>query len=145
SLQVWIRDACTESPDPEWQMPGFDPHPLRLPVPGPAMAIHQVFALGVGIVGQAQLPQRQLEMRFLGVVRVETYGHQNEVRQIRRALAEVKNIVVPGQVRLEAEVGLQRRVLSADTIELGDLRDDVAGCVIVAYPDLVLLRIQILL
>ncbi len=109
------------------------------------MAIHQVFALGVGIVGQAQLPQRQLEMRFLGVVRVETHGHQNEVRQIRRALAEVKNVVVPGQVRLETEMRLQRRVLSANAIELGDLRDDVAGCVIVAYPDLVLLRIQELL
>ena len=48
-------------------------------------------------------------------------------------------------VGLETQVRLQRRVLPADAVELGDLGHDVARCLIVAWPDLILLRIQVLL
>src|SRR5690606_40393053 len=127
SFQIRLVHARTESPDAERQLPRLDPHPLRLAVPGPAMAVHQVFALSLRIIRQAQFPQRQFEMRFLSVVWVEAHCHQDEVRQIRRTLAEVEDVVVPGQVRLEAKMGLQCSVLPADAIELGDLGDDVAG------------------
>ena len=59
------------------------------------MPVHQVLALGMRVVRQAELPQRQFEMRFLRVVRVEADGHQDEVGQVRRALAEVEDVVVP--------------------------------------------------
>jgi hypothetical protein len=98
----------------------------------------------MGVIRQAELPQRQLEIRFLGVVRIETDGHQNEVRQVWCALAEVEDVVVPGHVGLEAQVRLQCRVLPSDAVELGDLGDDVARCVVVADANLVLLRVQIL-
>ena len=109
------------------------------------MAIHQVFTLQVGIVRQAQLPQRQLEVRFLGVMRIDADGDQDEVAQIGRSLAEVEDVVVPRGVGLEAQMGLQRRVLAADLIEPGDLGVDVARRLVVAWAQLVLLRIEVLL
>ncbi|MOA16827.1 hypothetical protein D3C78_1370580 [compost metagenome] len=80
------------------------------------MAGHQVFTEGVGVVIQAQLPQRQFEMRFLGVVRVEADGNQDEVVACGGALAEVQDVVVPGVVEGHAQVRLQRRVVSADAV-----------------------------
>ena len=43
------------------------------------MPVHQVLALEAGVVGQAELPQRQFEMRLLGFVRVQADRHQDEV------------------------------------------------------------------
>src|SRR5690606_25712558 len=56
SFQIRLVHARTESPDAERQLPRLDPHPLRLAVPGPAMAIHQVFTLSLRIIRQAQFP-----------------------------------------------------------------------------------------
>ncbi len=100
---------------------------------------HQVFARRRGVIRQAHFPQRQLEIRFLCIERVQVDGHQNEVVAIRRALAEVQNIVVPRGVQLQPQVRLQRWVLPADAIELGDLGDDIAGGRVVPNANLVLL------
>ena len=109
------------------------------------MAVHQVFALGLGIVGQAHLPQRQFKVGFLDVVRVEIDGDQNEIAAVFAALAEIQNVVVPGVVELEPQVRVQRRVLAADAVELGDLGDDVARRGEVPRSDFVLLRVQVFL
>ena len=39
-----------DAPDAEWLLPGLDAHELGLAVPGPTMAIHQVLAIGLGMV-----------------------------------------------------------------------------------------------
>ncbi|MNS60425.1 hypothetical protein D3C72_934220 [compost metagenome] len=114
-------------------------------MPGPAVAIHQVFTLGFGVVIQPQLPQRQLEMRLLGVVRVEADCHQDVVVALGRALGEVQDVVVPAVEERHAQVGLQGAVLPADAVELGDLGNDVAGLAEIAWANFVLLRVQVLL
>lgn len=70
------------------------------------MAVHQVFALGAGVVGQAHFPQRQLETRFLDVMRIEADGHQNEVAAVGAAFAEIQNVVVPGVVEFQPQMRL---------------------------------------
>src|SRR5690554_4529716 len=132
------------TPYSERQMPGLDTHPLGLAVPLPGMAVHQILPLGDRLVGQPELPERQLEMALLGVEGIETYRHQNEIGQVLGALAEVQDVVIPGVVGLETEMGLQRRVVPADTVEPGELGHNVAWGVPVARAQLVFLRIQIL-
>ena len=109
------------------------------------MPVHQVLALQAGVVGQAELPQRQFEMRLLGFVRVQADRHQDEVGEVRGALAEIQDAVVPGVVGLEPEVRLQCRVFPADAVEPGDLGDDVARRLVVARTQLVFLRVEVLL
>ena len=72
--------------------------------------------MGGGVVVQAKLPEWQLEVRFLGIVRIEADGHQNEVLAVGGAFAEEQDVVVPAGVSLEAKVRLQRRVLPANTV-----------------------------
>ncbi|MNN50495.1 hypothetical protein D3C81_1650850 [compost metagenome] len=135
----FLLEGFFDAPDPEWQVPGFDAHPLRLAIPGPAVAAHQVFTVGGGVVVQAQFPQRQFEMGLLGGMRVEADGHQDEIAAVGRALAEVQDVVVPHVVELDAQVRLQGRVLPADAIELGNFGNDVARSAEVPRANLVLL------
>src|SRR5690606_15276414 len=114
------------TPYSERQMPGLDTHPLGLAVPLPGMAVHQILPLGDSLVGQSELPERQLEMALLGVGGIEAYRHQNEIGQVLGALAEVQDVVIPGVVGLKAEMGLQRRVVRAPAVEPGDLGQSVA-------------------
>src|SRR5690606_13651173 len=95
-------------------------------------------------LGQSELTERQLEMALLGVEGIEAYRHRNEIGQVLGALAEVQDVVIPGVVGLKAEMGLQRRVVPADTVEPGDLGHNVAWGVPVARAQLVFLRFQIL-
>src|SRR5690606_6876275 len=114
------------TPYSERQMPGLDAHPLGLAVPMPGMAVHQVLALGSRLVRQAELPQRQLEMTFLSIEGIKAHGHQNEIGQVLGALAEIQYVVVPGVVRLETQVSLQRRIAPPNTIEPGNFSHDIA-------------------
>src|SRR5690606_33978513 len=132
------------TPYSERQMPGLDTHPLGLAVPLPGMAVHQILPLGDSLVGQSELPERQLEMALLGVEGIEAYRHQNEIGQVLGALAEVQDVVIPGVVGLKAEMGLQRKVVPADTVEPCDLGHYVAWYMPVARAQLVFHQIQIL-
>src|SRR5690606_1069068 len=132
------------TPYSERQMPGLDTHPLGLAVPLPGMAVHQILPLGDSLVGQSELPERQLEMALLGVEGIEAYRHQNEIGQVLGALAEVQDVVIPGVVGLKDEMGLQHRVVRAYTVETSYLCLDVAWCVPIARAQLVFLRNQIL-
>src|SRR5690606_5783700 len=133
------------TPYSERQMPGLDTHPLGLAVPLPGMAVHQILPLGDRLVGQPELPERQLEMALLGVEGIETYRHQNEIGLVRGALDEVLSVALPGVVGLEAGMGRQSRMVPADTVEPGDLGHDVARGVPVARAQLVFLRSERLL
>ncbi len=81
-----------------------------------------------GVVRQAEVPQRHLDGRLLGVVRIERNRHQNDCPVIRVPLAIQQNLIVEGIVEAEPEMRLQRGIQPAQTVERGDLRDDVAGC-----------------
>lgn len=52
------------------------------------MPVHQIFTMHTGVIRQTELPERQLEMRFLGLMRVQADGYQNEVAQIFGTLAK---------------------------------------------------------
>src|SRR5476649_2308614 len=95
-----------DSPNAERLMHRVDPHELVFAVPGPAMAVHQVFALGAGVVGQAHFPQRQLEISLLDVMRIKADGHQNEVATVGATFTEIQNVVVPGVVELQPQMRL---------------------------------------
>src|SRR5690606_19058093 len=90
-LAMGSPSVGADGPDAEGQHPGFQTHPLDLAVPGPAFAVHQVLAVQAGLVRQAELPERQLEVRLLGVERVQADGHENEIGQVLGALAEVQD------------------------------------------------------
>ncbi|MNX68804.1 hypothetical protein D3C86_1000020 [compost metagenome] len=109
------------------------------------MAVHQVFALGAGVVRQTHFPQRQFEVRLLHVMRIEADRHQDEIAAVGAAFAEVQNVVVPGVVDFQAQMRVQRRILPADAVELGDLGNDVAGCSEIPGADLVLLGVEVFL
>lgn len=78
-------------------------------MPGPAVAVHQVFAQGVGVIVQPQLPRRQFEAGLLGVVRVEADRYQDVVVALGRALGEIQDVVVPAVEERHAQVRLQAR------------------------------------
>ena len=73
------------------------------------------------VVGQAELPERHLEVGALRVVRVEVDGEEQEVVGRRRRLAVVEDAVVPGVVEGEVGEGLQRRVLAAEPVDQADV------------------------
>nr|GFA32829.1 hypothetical protein [Tanacetum cinerariifolium] len=131
-----------DAPDAERLVGRVQACPLGFAIPGPGVAGHQVFAQRGSVVRQPHFPQRQFKMAFLHVARVQVDGDEDEVAAVRRALAEVQNVVVVRGVDLQAQVGLQRRVLTTDAVELGDLGNDIAGRGKVARTDLVLLRVQ---
>src|SRR5690606_1492247 len=115
-----------DTPDTEGLMPWFQTHPLIFAVPDPGMTIHSIFAMHVVEVGQAKLPQRNFEVGFVGLKRIEVDRHQHKIAQVRRALAKVENVVVVGLVGLEPQVRLQCRIQSADAVQLRNLCIDVA-------------------
>ena len=83
-------------------------------------------------------------MRFLGLMRVQADSDQNEVAQIFGTLAKKKNVVVPGRVGLEPQMGLQCRVFPPYQIQPGYLRDNISRRLIITRANLILFRIQIL-
>src|SRR5581483_2074591 len=74
------------------------PDVLNLAAPDPMAAVQQVFAIKRFVIASAPLPERNLEVRFLSVVRIQADGDQNAVFLPRRCLAEVQNVVVEGIV-----------------------------------------------
>jgi hypothetical protein len=117
---------------------------LDLAVPDAADAVHQVLDADRGIVRQAELPERHLEMAAVGMVRIEIDGEQQEVVELCRHLAVVEDVVVAGVVGLEVPELPQRRMLAPEPFEERDVVAGVAGPVPVPGADLVLLAVEIL-
>jgi hypothetical protein len=97
------------------------------------------------VVGKGELPERNLEVGDLRVVRVEGDGKQQEVRAVRRVAAVVEDRVVPRVVEGEAGEALQRRVVLAQAVQQPDVVLDVDRVVVVPGADLVLLGVEVLL
>ena len=87
-----------EPPDGVGVVLRVEPDALDLPVPGEAVAADQILGLDRRLVGQAELPERHLEVGALAVVRVEVDREEDEVLPVRRHLAVVEDVVVPGVV-----------------------------------------------
>ena len=62
-----------------------------------------------GVVTQTEFPERDFEMGALGRMRVEVHRKEQEVAPIRRALAVIEDIVVPGVVEGNVVKYLERR------------------------------------
>src|SRR5690606_21789770 len=125
------------TPYSERQMPGLDTHPLGLAVPLPGMAVHQILPLGDRLVGQPELPERQLELALLGGEGIKSSRHQNDNCLVVGTLADVQDVVITGVVGLKSEMYLQRRIVPTNPVEPGDLGYDVARGVPVARSQLV--------
>ena len=78
-------------------------------------------------VRQVPLPKRDLEVRLLRPVWIETHDDENHVLMRRQRLAIGQDLIVARVVERQAEMAVQGGIGLADAIEVGDLRHDVAG------------------
>src|SRR3546814_7799741 len=84
-------------------------------------------------------------MRFLRVKGVETDQHDNDVRTLWRVLDVCQHLIVVAVQELDAELCLQGWILVTNAIQPGDLGNDVARCLPVAWTQLVLFRVEVFL
>ena len=119
-------------------------------VPAPVVGLAgELVAHRHGLVPvEAELRHVQRDRGLLGVVRVEVDDHQNRVRCPSRLRVGDHRVVV-GVVEVEVAQLLQGGVPPPDPVERGDQRGDGAALALgrlpVAGPQLVLLRVQVLL
>src|SRR5690554_4057441 len=104
------------SPNAERLMPRLQAHPLIFSIPGPGMTVHQILALHVVEIRQTEFPQGQFKRSFMGIERIEINRDQNKITEISRVLTKIKDVVVIGFIGLKTEMGLQRRIQTANTI-----------------------------
>src|SRR3546814_8414614 len=81
-------------------------------------------------------------MRFLRVKGVETDQHDNDVRTLWCVLDVCQHLIVVAVQELDAELCLQGWILVTNAIQPGDLGNDVARCLPVAWTQLVLFRVE---
>ena len=84
-------------------------------------------------------------MAVLHVMRIEVDDDQHGVGAVGRRLAVGDDLGVVGRVEAQRPIGLQRRMLAADLVDARDQLLDVPGPIPVPVPELVLLRVGVLL
>src|SRR3954462_14488765 len=94
---------------------------------------------------QAPGDERQLHEAMLHVDRIEVHDHQDQISAVGRSLAVGQQLTVVGAMKRQPPVVLQRRMRSADRVDLTDELGKAVGPSIVAPADLVFLRIEIFL
>src|SRR4051812_25775387 len=100
---------------------------LNLAPPLPACTGEEIFPLEGCIVGELELPQRQLEVAGLLVMRVEIDRDEQDVVEARGHLAVKQDLVVEGVVEGEIAEIVEGRILPADPVQLRDIAADIAG------------------
>src|SRR5215207_8603176 len=114
-------------------------------VPEMGLAGEEVLDLERFVGFQTPLRQRQMEPGLMGIEGVEVDDDQHPIRAIGCRLAVGSDVLVVAGVETQIVIEVQGRVLAADGVDAGDIRDDVPRAVPV--PDLVfvLLGVEVLL
>src|SRR5690606_8486541 len=107
------------------------------------IAVQQVLHFDGGIVRQAELPKRYLEIDFLRIVRIKQDMEEHEAAGCLILLGVVENSIVPGVVESQRREILERRMLAPQAVDETNIILNVAGLVHVPNAKLVLLGIQI--
>src|SRR3546814_14542676 len=71
--------------------------------------------------------------------------HDNDVRTLWRVLDVCQHLIVVAVQELDAELCLQGWILVTNAIQPGDLGNDVARCLPVAWTQIVLFRVEVFL
>src|SRR5215217_7465940 len=84
-----------DSPDREWDLARIKASTLVLACPGKAVLAHEILN-GKGIViGEAELPERKLDIGLLSMMRIEADCYEQNVLATGCRLLKEENVVVP--------------------------------------------------
>src|ERR1700761_2865342 len=96
-LRAMLR-PLTDPPNGEGKF-RIEPNALMLSAPDDLALTHHIFGPQRLIVGEAKLPKRNLDIRFLWRHGIETDRNEDDILPIARRLFEEHDVVVPSVLK----------------------------------------------
>src|SRR6185295_753529 len=135
---------ANDAPDPRGLLQR-ERHRGRGALPQLAFTSEELLRLEDVVGAEPELGQGNLQLDLLGGVRIHVHRHQDLVEPVFGSLAVEKDAVVGGRIEAKVPVFAPRGILSPDSIHQRDEGAKVSRRVWAPIPELVLVRIEILL